>query len=85
MTQTSDSIAALRASFDSGKTRPEKWRRQQLYQLMTMIEENESAINEALHADLGKSGFESRMTATGTAEEGVDPAVQPARPQPDRA
>jgi len=66
MTQTSDSIAALRASFDSGKTRPEKWRRQQLYQLMTMIEENESAIDEALHADLGKSGFESRMTETGT-------------------
>lgn len=66
MTQTSDSITALRASFDSGKTRPEKWRRQQLYQLMTMIEENESAINEALHADLGKSGFESRMTETGT-------------------
>jgi aldehyde dehydrogenase (NAD+) len=66
MSSTSDCIAALRASFDSGKTRPEKWRRQQLYQLITMIEENESAINEALHADLGKSGFEARMTETGT-------------------
>jgi len=66
MTSISDRIAALRASFDSRKTRPEKWRRDQLYRLMTMIEENESAINEALQADLGKSGFEARMTETGT-------------------
>ena len=66
MTSISDRIAALRASFDSRKTRPEKWRRDQLYRLMTMIEENESTINEALQADLGKSGFEARMTETGT-------------------
>ncbi|SOE08605.1 aldehyde dehydrogenase (NAD+) [Hoeflea halophila] len=66
MTQTPDRIAALRASFDGGRTRPAKWRRQQLYQLMTMIEENEAAINEALNADLGKSCFEARMTEVGT-------------------
>jgi aldehyde dehydrogenase (NAD+) len=65
MTQPSDSIARLRASFDSGKTRPEAWRRGQLERLKAMVEENESAINEALHADLGKSGFEARMTETG--------------------
>jgi len=66
MTSIADRIAALRASFDSRKTRPEQWRREQLYRLMTMIEENESAIEEALRADLGKSGFETRMTETGT-------------------
>jgi aldehyde dehydrogenase (NAD+) len=66
MISTPDRIAALRASFDSQKTRPEQWRRKQLYRLMTMIEENEAAINAALHADLGKSGFEARMTETGT-------------------
>ncbi|MBU2485315.1 MAG: aldehyde dehydrogenase family protein, partial [Alphaproteobacteria bacterium] len=66
MTQPSDSIARLRASFDSGKTRPEAWRRGQLERLKAMVEENESAINEALHADLGKSGFEARMTEIGT-------------------
>ena len=66
MTSISDRISALRASFDSRKSQPEKWRRDQLYRLMTMIEENESAIDEALQADLGKSGFESRMTETGT-------------------
>jgi aldehyde dehydrogenase (NAD+) len=66
MTNTSDRIASLRASFDSGKTRPEAWRRTQLERLQAMIEENEEAFNEALHADLGKSGFEARMTETGT-------------------
>ena len=66
MTHPSDSIARLRASFDSGKTRPEEWRRGQLERLKAMVEENESAINEALQADLGKSGFEARMTEVGT-------------------
>lgn len=66
MTQLSDSVAALRSSFDTRKTRPEAWRRGQLQRLKAMIEENESAINQALHADLGKSGFEARMTETGT-------------------
>ncbi|MEM5492050.1 aldehyde dehydrogenase family protein [Hoeflea sp. AS16] len=66
MTQPSDSIASLRASFDSGKTRPQAWRRGQLLRLRAMVEENESAINDALHADLGKSGFEARMTEIGT-------------------
>ncbi|WP_417415364.1 aldehyde dehydrogenase family protein [Hoeflea sp.] len=66
MTQPSDSIASLRASFDSGRTRPQAWRRGQLLRLRAMVEENESAINDALHADLGKSGFEARMTEIGT-------------------
>lgn len=72
MTQPSDSIARLRASFDSGKTRPEAWRRGQLERLKAMVEENESAINEALHADLGKSGFEARMTEIGTVLSEID-------------
>jgi len=66
MTEISDSIAALRATFDARKTRPEQWRRGQLQRLQAMVEDNESDIHEALHADLGKSGFESRMTETGT-------------------
>ena len=66
MTKLSDDVAALRASFDSRKTRPEQWRRGQLQRLQAMVEDNESAIHEALHADLGKSGFEARMTETGT-------------------
>ena len=66
MTEPTDSIASLRTSFDSGKTRPEEWRRAQLERLKALVEENEDAIAEALHADLGKSGFEARMTETGT-------------------
>ncbi|MGJ8570247.1 MAG: aldehyde dehydrogenase family protein [Hoeflea sp.] len=72
MTSISDRITALRASFDSRKTRPEQWRREQLHRLMTMIMDNESAIDEALHEDLGKSGFESRMTETGTVLSEID-------------
>ena len=72
MTQPSDSIARLRASFDSGKTRPEAWRRGQLERLKAMVEENEGAIGEALHADLGKSGFEARMTEIGTVLSEID-------------
>jgi len=66
MTQISDIIQTLRATFDSGKIRPEDWRRGQLHRLKAMIEDNEGAILDALHADLGKSGFEGRLTETGT-------------------
>jgi aldehyde dehydrogenase (NAD+) len=65
MTRYADSIAALRACFNSGRTRPESWRRAQLLRMKALIEENEDAIDDALRADLGKSGFESRMTETG--------------------
>lgn len=66
MPQISDHIDALRTTFDSGKTRSELWRRGQLRRLQAMIEDNEAAFQDALHADLGKSGFEARMTETGT-------------------
>ncbi|WP_412049205.1 aldehyde dehydrogenase family protein [Hoeflea sp. Naph1] len=66
MTHPSDSVANLRATFQTHKTRPAEWRRTQLLRLKAMVEDNESAIDAALHADLGKSGFEARMTETGT-------------------
>ena len=66
MTQPSDMIAVLRATFDSQKTRPLDWRRGQFIRLQAMIADNEAAIDAALRADLGKSGFEARMTETGT-------------------
>ncbi|MDP2122244.1 MAG: aldehyde dehydrogenase family protein [Hoeflea sp.] len=66
MTQTSDILTDLRATFARHTTRPEAWRRAQLHRLKAMIEENEGAILDALHADLGKSAFEGRLTETGT-------------------
>lgn len=66
MTQISQTVSDLRATFNTGKTRAVDWRRAQLHRLKAMIEENEGAILDALHADLGKSVFEGRLTETGT-------------------
>ncbi|WP_152599710.1 aldehyde dehydrogenase family protein [Hoeflea sp. BAL378] len=66
MTQISQTVADLRAGFDTGRTRPIEWRRAQLHRLKAMIEDNEGALLDALHADLGKSAFEGRLTETGT-------------------
>ncbi len=49
-----DMMSALRQSFASGLTRPLDWRSGQLDALERMLKENESAISEALVADLGK-------------------------------
>ncbi|WP_299862389.1 aldehyde dehydrogenase family protein [uncultured Hoeflea sp.] len=65
MTATSEMLAGLREAFAVQRTRPYEWRRNQLLRLKSMIDENEPALLEALHADLAKSGFEGRMTETG--------------------
>ncbi len=49
-----DMLTQLRASFDSGLTRPLDWRREQLVAIGRMLEENEERLNEALMQDLGK-------------------------------
>lgn len=55
-------VARLRASFDSGATRPIAWRRRQLEAMRRMLEERESDFLAALAADLGKPGIEAWMT-----------------------
>jgi aldehyde dehydrogenase (NAD+) len=57
-------VAALRATCDSGRTRPLPWRLQQLAGLRRLIAEREAEIHEALRADLGKPRFESFATET---------------------
>ena len=47
-------VDRLRATFDSGVTRPLDWRRGQLDAMKRMIEENEGVITETLAADLRK-------------------------------
>ena len=44
----------LRATFDSGRTRPLAWREAQLAGLRRMMEEGEDELVEALRADLGR-------------------------------
>src|SRR6478672_8100723 len=46
-------VKGLRASFDSGRTRPLEWRRGQLQRLRTMLHEQEAALLGALAADVG--------------------------------
>ncbi|XP_028254600.1 aldehyde dehydrogenase family 3 member B3-like [Parambassis ranga] len=55
-------VDRLRSAFHSGVTLPEKFRRTQLTNLMSMIKENEEQILTALHKDLGKPKFEAILS-----------------------
>jgi len=57
-------VAELRGAFDSGLTRPLKWRRAQLDAVRRLLEDNESRIAEALHADLRKPAQEVLLGET---------------------
>jgi aldehyde dehydrogenase (NAD+) len=52
-------VAALRATFDAGRTRPAEWRAAQLAALERMMIEREREFLEALAADLGKPTLEA--------------------------
>jgi aldehyde dehydrogenase (NAD+) len=52
-------VARLRQTFATGRTRDIEWRRQQLLQLQKMIEENDAALTAALAEDLDRSPFEA--------------------------
>ncbi len=57
-----ETVARLRATFATGRTRSVEWRKQQLKALEAMMTENEAAIIEALAEDHGREPFESWMT-----------------------
>jgi aldehyde dehydrogenase (NAD+) len=52
-------VSTLRDAFESGRTRPYEWRIAQLDALLRMFEQEEGAIIEALHADVGKPKLEA--------------------------
>ncbi len=52
-------VARLRATFDSGKTRPIEWRLRQLDGLIRFLDEREAEIVAAVQADLGKPTIEA--------------------------
>ncbi len=58
-------VARLRAAFDSGRTRPLAWRKQQLEQLVKMHEDHKQEFIDALHADFGKPTFEAYASDVG--------------------
>ena len=55
-------VARLRQTFDSGKTRPIEWRLAQLGEIERAMRDHESDFADALKKDLGKCRFEAVMT-----------------------
>ena len=53
--------AKLSATFESGKTRPLAYRRAQLLQVARMLQDNHSAIEDAMFADLNKPRMETTV------------------------
>lgn len=60
-----DTVEGLRATFDSGVTRPLEWRRNQLESLSRLLTDNGPRIEAALWKDLHKSSTEAQLTESG--------------------
>lgn len=63
-----ESIAELRETFRSGRTRSVAWRKKQLKGLLDLINEKEEVIFKALHQDLGKDPIESYRDEVGVVQ-----------------
>ena len=51
-------VARMRASFDSGRTRPLEYRLEQLAGIARFLKEREAEIEQAIHRDLGRPALE---------------------------
>lgn len=60
-------VDRLRSTFRSGVTVPEQFRRAQLNKLMSLLNDNEDRIVEALHKDLAKVCVDARPASLATA------------------
>ncbi|WP_086799902.1 aldehyde dehydrogenase family protein [Streptomyces caniscabiei] len=56
-----EAVGRLRATFNTGATRPLDWRIDQLQRLRALLAENEKELLEALWADLRKNATEAKM------------------------
>jgi aldehyde dehydrogenase (NAD+) len=61
-----ETVARLRKTFASGRTRSVEWRKQQLLQLQKLVEENEAAIAKALAEDLDRNPVEAFIADVAT-------------------
>src|SRR5947209_4057743 len=59
-------VARLRRTFATGRTRDVEWRKRQLLQLQKLMEENEGAIAAALADDLDRNKFEAYIADIAT-------------------
>ena len=64
-------LEAMRAYFDSGKTRPVSFRKEQLSRLKTALTGQEDALLSALHQDLRKPAAEAYVTELGLVHEEI--------------
>lgn len=62
--QPADTVARLRATFRTGRTKPVEWRTTQLRRLRELLTEHGGDLAAALHTDLGKSATEAHRTET---------------------
>ena len=60
-----DTVARVRTTFASGRTKPLAWRKQQLRALRRLLIDHEVEFAQALRADLGKSATESHVMELG--------------------
>ncbi|MDX3452049.1 aldehyde dehydrogenase family protein [Streptomyces sp. ME02-8801-2C] len=60
-----ETVTRLRATFQTGRTKPLIWRKQQLRALRALLTEHQDAFEEALHTDLGKGATESHVMEIG--------------------
>jgi aldehyde dehydrogenase (NAD+) len=57
------SIDFLKKNFNTGKTKPVAWRKQQLKQLLKGINEMKDEMTAAVEKDLGKASFVTELTS----------------------
>ena len=65
-------VQRMRDGFDSGRSRPIAWRRDQLGALRRLLVENQGALQDALFSDLRKSPTESDLTEIGILVREID-------------
>ena len=65
-TGVAETVARLRKTFASGRTRSIEWRKQQLLALAALMEENEDAIAKALAEDLDRNPAEAFIADVAT-------------------
>lgn len=75
MASISDVFAAQRHFFDSGATRPYVFRKTQLKKLKATLKKHETAILEALRADMGKHPLEAFSSEIGLLLDEIDNAL----------
>jgi aldehyde dehydrogenase (NAD+) len=69
-------VSRLRATFNSGRTKPISWRRGQLQALRAMLVEQDEVFLKALHTDLNKNATEAERTEVAFITNEIDDTLE---------